>query len=118
MSGIILLSDLEAASNTDILADTRLQTVPSNGWLAFEMQGSDGVAAHHFVASVKLPGGAIPLDSTWVPAGATAGLAGILDDRTALRVRFRVGQGGHCVFGAVLTGSAEMIWRVTFTPFQ
>lgn len=116
MAGIIILSGQEAASNTDILQGTRLQTVPQRGSLLFELQASDNVAANNYTVSIQMPNGDTPMNATRIPAGATAGLAGILDEREALRVRFRINQGGHCVFSTTETGDSELTWRVTYTP--
>ena len=112
----IILSGQEAASNTDILANTRLQTVPSAGVLLFELQASDNDATNNFTASIQLPGGDTPMELVRVPCGNSTGLAGVLDDRTKLMASFRVAQGGHTVFSCVETGDAELTWRVTFTP--
>lgn len=116
MPGVIIVSGQEAASNTDILQGTRLQTVPSNGSLRFEMQASDNDGTNRYVASVQLPNGNTPMNATRVPCGNSTGLAGVLDERTALIATFAVGQGGHSVFSVVETGDAEVTWRVTFRP--
>ncbi len=117
MPGIIVLSGMEAASNTDILQGTRLQTVPQNGILSFELQAADAVAANNYTASVQLPSGDTPLNGTLIPGNSgTAGVAGIINERDALKLRFRIGQGGHCVFSCTETGDTELTWRVTFTP--
>jgi len=110
----IILSAVEAASNADILQGTRLQTVPAVGIMLFELQAADNVAANFYTASVLMPGGATPILLTNVPAGNSTGLAGVIDDRTALRASFVIGQGGHCVFSCVETGDTEMTWRVTY----
>jgi len=114
--GPIILSGQEAASNTDILQGTRLQTVPARGVLSFELQAADNVAANNYVVSIQMPNGDTPMNGTLIPGTATAGLAGIIDDRLALKVRFRINQGGHCVFSTVETGDTELTWRVTYTP--
>lgn len=116
MAGMIVLSAQEAASNTDILQGTRLQTVPSAGFLSFELQASDNDATNQYTASIQLPGGDTPLNATRVPCGNSTGLAGVIDDRTALKLRFQVKGGGHTVFSCIESGSAELSWRVTFTP--
>lgn len=117
MSGMIVLAGLEAASNTDILQGTRLQTVPSNGSLLFELQAADGVAANNYTVDIQLPDGSTPLNGTVIPANSgTAGVAGIINERDALKLRFRIGQGGHCVFACTETGDSELAWRVTFQP--
>lgn len=112
----IILSGQEAASNTDILQGTRLQTVPGPGYLTFELQASDNDATNNYTASIQLPGGDTPMNGTRVPGTATAGLAGILDERVDLAVRFKVNGGGHTVFSCTETGDSELTWRVTFQP--
>jgi len=114
--GPIILSGQEAASNTDILQGTRLQTVSRGGILTFELQASDNVAANNFAVSIQMPGGDTPMNGTRIPAGAVAGLAGVLDERENLTASFPISQGGHCVFSAVEVGDTELTWRVTFTP--
>lgn len=116
MPGIIILSGFEAATNTDILQGTRLQSLPSNGMITFEVQAADNVAANHYTMSVQLPGNDSPLTDVLVPGTATAGLGGIIDERLDLQASFPITQGGHCVFSCIETGDTEMTWRVTFTP--
>jgi len=114
---VIVLGGLEAATNTDILQGTRLQTVPRNGILSFELQAADGAAANFYTVSIQLPNGDTPLNGTPIPCNAvTAGLPGVINERDALKLRFRIAQGGHCVFSCVETGDTELAWRVTFTP--
>lgn len=116
MPGVIILSGQEAASNADILQGTRLQTVPAGGILTFELQASDNVAANNYAVSIQMPGGDTPMNGTRIPGGATAGLAGVIDDRLDLQASFAIMQGGHCVFSCVEVGDAELTWRVTYTP--
>lgn len=115
--GPIILSATETGSNTDILQGTRLQTVPAGGLLTFEMQAADNVAANNYTVSIQLPSGDTPMSNVLVPAGETAGLAGVIDDRVELLASFPVQQGGHCLFSCVETGDTEFTWRVTYTPF-
>lgn len=111
---VIVLSGQEAASNTDILQGTRLQTVPGPGVLEFELQSSDSDATNNYTASIQLPSGDTPLNAARVPAGAATGLAGVIDEREALKLRFQVQGGGHTVFSCIEAGSAELSWRVVF----
>lgn len=113
---IIMVTSFDVASNTDILQGTRLQAAPSNGVLSFELQASDNDATNRYLVTINLPNGDTPLDGVMVPQGATAGLAGMIDDRLALKVRFRISQGGHCVFSVTEVGDAEVFSRVVFTP--
>lgn len=111
----IVESSLESATNTDILQGTRLQTVPSNGILAFEISADLGTAAANYTASIQLPDGQTPLTNVFVPA---SGVIGGLDDRDKLAIAFLIGQGGHPVFSIVEVGTAVLIWRATFYPTQ
>ncbi len=115
MEGSIVLSDREAASNTDILQGTRLQTVPSGGYLTFELQADISDATNNYVASIQLPDGATPWNSVLVP-GTTVVEMGIIDDRQKLAQTFAIAQGGHVVFSVVETGAAILTWRVKFDP--
>lgn len=116
MAGVIILSGFEAASNTDILQGTRLQTVPAGGALTFELQASDNTAANFFTVDIQMPGGNTPMNATRVPGGNSTGLAGVIDERTDLQATFPIAQGGHAVFSCIETGDAELTWRVTYTP--
>ncbi len=116
MAGVIILSGQEAASNTDILQGTRLQTVPQAGILTFEMQASDNDATNNYTVSVQMPGGDTPMNATRITSGNSTGLAGVIDERTDLQASFAIDQGGHCVFSCTETGDAELTWRVTYTP--
>lgn len=112
MEGLIVLSDQLAASDTDILQGTRLQTVPAGGYLTFELQADNANSTNNFKATIQLPDGATPLNGVLVP-GATAD---IIDDRQKLMVTFAIGQGGHCVFSLAETGTALCMYRVTYQP--
>lgn len=113
---IIVEGGLEIATNTDILQGTRLQTVSANGIMTFEMQAADAVAANNFAVTIQLPDGDTPLNGVPVPGnGGTAGVAGIIDERTDLQVSLPVMQGGHVSFSVVETGDTEFAWRVTFS---
>jgi len=116
MAGVIILSGQESGTNTDILQGTRLQTVPRGGLLTFELQASDNDATNNYTASVQMPGGDTPMNGTRIPCGNTAGLAGVIDERTNLTASFAIAQGGHAVFSCTETGDAEFSWRVTYTP--
>lgn len=111
----ITVTGSEAASNTDMLNGTRLQDLPGPGYLTFELQGSDNVAANHYVASIQMPSGDTPWNGILIGAGAVAGAGGVLNERDKTMATFGA-ISGHCVFSTVETGDAELFWRVTFTP--
>lgn len=110
----IIVTGFEAATATDVLQGTRLQTVPSNGILLIEMQAADNVAANSWAASLQLPSGRTPFTGMLVPGGRTAGLAGCLDPEFSFQASFRIRQGGHSVLDFTETGDTEVFWRVTF----
>jgi len=83
MAGLITLSDIESASNTDILQGTRLQTVPAGGFLTFELQSSANDATNSFTCSIQLPNGDTPLNTVRIPAGDATGE---IDSRKKLMV--------------------------------
>ena len=116
MPGPIILSGQETADNTDILQGTRLQTVPAGGFLTFELQASDNDATNNYTVSIQMPGGDTPMNATRVTSGNTSGLAGVIDSRTCITATFPIRQGGHCVFSCDETGTAELTWRVTYSP--
>lgn len=116
MMNPIILSGQEAADNPDILQGTRLQTVPANGVMTFELQAADNDATNNFTVTVQLPGGDTPMNATRIPCGNTSGLAGVIDERTNLTASFLIRQGGHVVFSADETGDTELSWRITYTP--
>ena len=113
--GPIILSGLEAATNSDILQGTRLQTVPAGGLLTFEMQSKENSTSNNFMVSIQMPNGDTPLNSVRVPACNPA-LDGVIDERQNLTCSFPITQGGHCVFSATETGASSLSWRVTYTP--
>ena len=113
--GPIILSSLESATNTDILQGTRLQTVPAGGVLTFELQTSVSDATNFYTVSVQMPNGDTPLNNVRIP-GTSPVDAGIIDERQNLTVSFPISQGGHCVFSCAETGTADLAWRVTYTP--
>ena len=112
----IIVSDQEAATNADILQGTRLQTIPASGNLTFELQASDNDATNNYTVSIQMPGGDTPMNAVRIPAGNSTGLAGVIDERTDLQATFPIQQGGHCVFSCTEAGTAELTWRVTYTP--
>jgi hypothetical protein len=117
MAGLIILSDIASASDTDILQGTRLQTVPRGGFLTFELQSNENDATNYYTVAIQMPNGDTPLNTVRVPAGNDGNdTAGVIDDRKKLMVTLPVAQGGHAVFSCTETGTAVLAWRVTYTP--
>ncbi len=119
MAGVIVLSEIEVGSVSDILQGTRLQTVPMRGKMLFLMSAADANATNNYTASILLPDGRTPMTAggVIVPQGQlTAGVIGILDDRLMLAYEATINQGGHVVFGCVETGDTEFFWRIVYRP--
>jgi len=116
MKGVIMESGFIAATNADLLTATRLQTAPSDGTILFQVQASDNDATNNYKIDLQLPDSDVPMIAQDVPMGATAGLAGQLDERFMLQYLAQVGKGGRVVFGLTENGDAEATWRATFTP--
>ncbi len=113
MAGVIVLSDIESADNTDILQGTRLQTVPAGGFMTFELQSNENDASNYFTVSVQMPNGDTPLNGVRIPAG---NADGELDERKKLMITLPIAQGGHTVLSVDETGTAILAWRVTYSP--
>ena len=116
MRGVIIESGFIAATNTDLLTSTRLQTAPSDGTMLFQVQASDNDATNNYKIDLQLPDSDVPMVAQDVPMGGTAGLAGQLDSDMMLEYITQVGKGGRVVFGLTETGDAECTFRVIFTP--
>lgn len=114
---IITVTGLEAATSSDVLQATRLQTVPKNGILILEMISGDNDATNFFTAALQLPNGDVPFTGMRVPGSGTANLAGVMDSRLAYRGSFGIAQGGHCVLDFTEAGTAVAFWRITFKSF-
>lgn len=113
MAGVIVLSGIESATNSDILQGTRLQTVPAGGFLTFEMQTDANNDGNNAAVSIQMPNGDTPLNGVRIPAGVTADAINI-NDKTMITLPIQ--QGGHTVFSVEETGSATLAYRVTYSP--
>lgn len=107
---MIYESAVIVATNTDVLNGTRLNAIPYNGILTFEVQSSLADATNSYTLTIQLPGGDVPLDSQIVP-GNNPALGGVLDERTLLRMSFPATQGGHFTFSLTEAGTAICMWR-------
>jgi len=110
---LIIVSEQETTTNADMLAGTRLESMPAFGQVTFEFQAADCIAANQYVITVT-KGEEVPLSATLVPQGQTAGVTGVLDDATALIFTLDVAKADKVVLSSVLTGTTELMWRATF----
>jgi len=112
MGPIILSGNLDATV-ADLLNDTRLQTVPSNGIMTFEFQASDASLTDNFAVSIQMPSGDTPMNGVVIPAGVTSGA---LNANDKLQASFPLRQGGHVTVSCTETGTALLAYRITYTP--
>ena len=115
MAGVIVLSDVVSATTSDLLQGTRLQTVPSGGYLTFEFESNEATSANNFKVSLQMPNGDTPLNGVIIPAN-PAGTVGVLDDREKMQITLPIQQGGHVVVTLDETGAGTMIYRISYTP--
>lgn len=108
----ITISGFEAATIADAMNGSRLVTV-GLGKIIVRAIAADNVAANHYTMSLTLPGGAAPLLDVLVPAGGTAGLAGVMDDRLAFTGTYMITKEGHVTLSFTETGDTEVYWTVT-----
>lgn len=106
----ILITGLEAATNTNLLADSRLETMPSGArFLHFRCSANLATAANNFALTIELPSGLIPVDGQLVPANGDAAV-GVLDERTLLQWTWPAETGGRFIISIVKTGVASFFW--------
>lgn len=109
MADIMIMGN-EAASNTNLLAGTRLETIPAGaGSLHFRCSADLNVAANNWALTIELPLGTIPVDGQRVPANGD-GTAGVLDERTLLQWTWPAIPGGRFILSVVETGTAVFSW--------
>jgi len=113
--GPIVIGSILSATNSDLLASTRLQTAPGSGVLTIELEADNNDATNYFEVTLQLPNGDTPMENVRVPAQ-PAGTAGVLDDREKLQISVPVQQGGHVTLSLTETGAAICAYRVTYSP--
>ncbi len=115
---MIYLTGVEAATNTDILNNTRLSSIPFVGMLTIQCLANLNNSTNRMAITIQLPGGDVPVDSQFVSAGqeVEGALGGQLDDRLLDQWSFPSGLGGHFTISFTETGAAVVTWRVVLTP--
>ncbi len=112
---MIYLTGIETASNTDLLLNTRLSSIPYSGsGLIIEMQANLANAINQFTVTIQLPDGKVPVDTQVVPCGQPVEevLGGALNSQYLTRWAFPAPQGGHFTIAATETGAAILTWRI------
>ncbi len=112
---MILITGVEAASNTDLLANTRLTSIPYAGRLQFRCQASLSDATNNYTVTIELPDGRIPVDAQQV-FGNNPALGGVIDERTLMQFEFGATFGGHFIISCVESGTAFFTWAAALVP--
>lgn len=102
-------------TDTDILAGTRLNSIPYGGSLTLEFLADLNNATNNYTVTIQLPSGDVPVDAQPVP-GSNPSLGGVLDTRQLLRVTFPATIGGHFNISLTETGAAIATWRAVLSP--
>jgi len=116
---MIYLTGIEVASNTDLLNNTRLSSIPySGGRITIQMQTNLANATDQYSATIQLPDGSVPVDGQVVPCGQPVEevLGGVLNDRYLTQWSFGAPQGGHFTISITETGAAILTWRIVLSP--
>ncbi len=110
----ILITGLEAATNTNLLAGTRLETIPAGGsFLHFRCSADLNDVTNFFNMTIELPLGTIPVDGQRVLANGD-GADGVLDERTLMQWTWPALPGGRFIISVAETGAAVFSWLAQF----
>lgn len=114
---MIYLRGILTATNSDVLNNTRLSSIPRPGQLILEVQCNLANATNGFLLTVQLPDGDVPVDSQQIAAGQEGdALGGQLDERYLDRFAFPASQGGHFTISLTEVGTAICTFRVVLRP--
>jgi hypothetical protein len=116
---VIYLTGIETASNTDLLNNTRLSSIPySGGSITIQMQANLANATNQFTSTIQLPDGSVPVDTQVIPCGQPVEevLGGVLMEMYLTQWTFRAPQGGHFTIAVTETGAAILTWRIVLSP--
>lgn len=116
---MIYLTGRELATNTDLLNNTRLSSIPySGGALTIQMQANLADVVNGFTSTIQLPDGSVPVDNQVVPCGQQVEevLGGVLMELYLTQWTFMAPQGGHFTIAVTETGTAILAWRIVLSP--
>jgi len=116
---LIYLGRTIVASDSDILNNTRLSSIPySGGALTLLCLANLNNATNNYKVTVQLPDGSVPIDSQDVVGGqeVEGALGGQLDSRLMMQFSWPAPQGGHFTIAFTETGAAVLTWAVVLRP--
>ena len=112
---MIMESAVIVGTNADILNGMRLNSIPYNGVLTFDVLADLNNVTNNYTVTIQEANGDVPVDAQPVP-GANPSLGGVLDERQLFRFSFPVAQGGHPNISLTETGAAIAMWRAVLSP--
>ncbi len=113
----ILITGQEAAANTNLLANSRLETIPAGSEsLIFRCSADLSNPTNAMSLTIELPSGVIPVDAQQVFADA-GNTVGALDERTLMQWTWYAVPGGRFIISvADLNGTATIFsWLAQLT---
>ncbi len=113
----ILLTGQEVAANTNLLAGTRLETIPAGSRaLHFRCSADLNNATNAMSLTIELPSGMIPVDGQRVLSG-VGNTVGDLDERTLMQWTWYAVPGGRFILSvADVNGTATVFtWLAQLT---
>jgi len=115
---VIYLTGFEAATNADILNNTRLTSLPYGGALTIQALANLNNATNGYTITIQLPDGSVPVDAQRVSMGQEVenALGGNLDTRLVDQWSFPATIGGHFIISFTESGTAVVAWRVVLRP--
>lgn len=116
---MIYLGATITGTDTDILANTRLSSIPySKAMLTILAMANLNNATNNYTMTVQLPDGSVPIDGQPVLAGqeVEGALGGQLDTRLMMQFTFPAPQGGHFTIAFTETGAAVLTWVAVLRP--
>ena len=114
----LCVTKVVSATDTDILNDTILQSIPTTGTLIVEASTNDCDDSNGFLLNIQTPEGFVPIANQQIPAGSPGNSGGadpalVLDNRTEVLYEFPAQEGGHFQIGLTEKGTAIAIVRIT-----
>lgn len=103
------------ATDQDVLNGGRLNAIPYNGTITFELQSSAFSLTNNALVTIQLPSGDVPIDRQPVLIG-RAGDADNLDSGQLMRFSFPATQGGHFTLAIEISGTCTVVWRAVLSP--
>jgi len=116
---MIYLGATIVATDSDILNNTRLSSIPyTGGALTVLAMANLNNATNNFSMTIQLPDGSVPVDAQPVLSGqdVEGALGGQLDSQRMMQFTFPAPQGGHFTIAFTETGAAILTWAVVLRP--